>query len=162
MRDVSIQVRVKGVALDGASRSPIVILGDESGNVRLPIRVGPSEASSIIVELEEIRPTLPLTHDIVTQFFSRHRFRFDCLEIYDVDEDTYAARIRYRRFARRYVMEVRPSDGIALALRFRAPIILNEKARQETSRSIVDFASFASETEEFLFLDTANSASRTV
>jgi uncharacterized protein len=162
MSDPSIIVRVQGVALDAATRSPTVILGDKDGRVRLPIRVGPSEASAIIIELEEIRPTLPLTHDIVMQLFFRHRFKFDRLEIYDFDGGTYSARIRYRKFPRSYSMEVRPSDGIALALRFGAPIRVNESLSMEASRSIIDFASFIANSDEYLFLNAAESSQRSI
>jgi uncharacterized protein len=125
MTERSVEVKVKGVALDSATQSPIVILQDESGEILLPVCTGPSEASAIIVELEDIRPTLPLTHDIVSELFNRHGFTFQFLEIYGYADCSYLSRIRYRRFFRSFSMEVRPSDGIALALRLHGPIMVD-------------------------------------
>jgi uncharacterized protein len=156
MTDGSIEVVVKGVALDEKTKSPIVILGNESGKVSFPVRVGPSEASAIIVEFENIKPALPLTYDIVSELFIRHRFRFELLELYDYRSDAFLARIRYRKGFRRFTMEVRPSDGIAIALRFGASIVVREPARIGAAK-----ANFAFEADDdYLYLESGQMAAR--
>jgi bifunctional DNase/RNase len=118
-----VELHVKGFFLD-SDRMPVAVLSDASGKRVLPVWIGPSEASSIIVELEEIKSPRPLAHDILASYFQRHGFTMDGLEIYGQSgEFGYNARIKYHRRLRHYDMEVRPSDGIALAVRLKAPIL---------------------------------------
>jgi bifunctional DNase/RNase len=118
-----IQLHIKGFFLDH-DRMPVAVLNDSTGKRILPVWIGPSEASSIIVELEEIKSPRPLAHDILASYFQRHGFIMDSLEIYGHSgESGYSARIKYHRRWRHFDMEVRPSDGLALAVRLKAPIL---------------------------------------
>jgi bifunctional DNase/RNase len=118
-----VPLRIKGFFLDH-DRMPVVVLSDCDGQRILPVWVGPAEASAIITELEDIRAPRPVAHDILAQYFQRHGFVMDSLEIYaDAGEQGYSARIRYHHRWRHYQMEVRPSDGLALAVRLKAPIL---------------------------------------
>ena len=117
---------IKGIALEEESQLPIVILHNKEKNLLLPIHVGPFEASAIIVEMEGVRPPRPLTHDLLAQLFQKHRLRLLYVEIYGRLEDRHLARINYRSVFSRHSMEVRPSDGLALAIRLRAPIRVAE------------------------------------
>ena len=120
-------LHIKGFFLD-PERMPVVVLSDASGERILPIWTGPSEASSIIVELEEIKTPRPLTHDLLAKYFQRHGFTMDGLEIFDHSgEFGYNARLKYHRRLRHFDMEVRPSDGLALAVRLKAPILAEEQ-----------------------------------
>ncbi|MBA7712901.1 hypothetical protein ES703_121892 [subsurface metagenome] len=122
-----IELKIKGFALD-QNQMPIVILNDESGGHILPISIGPFEASAIIVELEDIKPPLPLTHDSFSNLMQRHGYKMDRLEIYDrLSQYIYLAGIRYHRGFRHFRMEIRPSDGLALAVRMDAPILAAEE-----------------------------------
>lgn len=119
---------IKGFALDPETGTPIAILKNEIEELILPLWIGPAEASAIIVELEEIRPPHPLTHDLFTYLFLRHGFKMDGLEIYDRSlEGSYLARIKYHRLFKHYSLGIRPSDGLALAVRWGAPIRVEEK-----------------------------------
>jgi bifunctional DNase/RNase len=121
-----VQLHIKGFFLDH-DRMPVAVLSDATGKRILPVWIGPSEASSIIVELEEIKSPRPLTHDILASYFQRHGFSMDCLEIYGRSGDAgYNARIKYHRRLRHFDMEVRPSDGLALAVRLKAPLLAEE------------------------------------
>lgn len=113
---------IKGIALDKKSELPLLLLQAHNNGHVLPLWIGPFEASAIITEVEGVHPPRPLTHDLFTQFFSKHNFTLTSLELYEKLEDRYFARINYRKGVRTYTMEVRPSDGIALALRLHAPI----------------------------------------
>ncbi len=120
-----VELKIKGFALD-EEKMPIVILADGQRRV-LPIWIGPFEASAIIVELEGITPPRPLTHDLLAMHFLRHGFSMDRLEIYGHSpQDCYRSRIVYHRRMRSFLMEVRPSDGLALAVRLGAPIVALE------------------------------------
>jgi bifunctional DNase/RNase len=123
---VMVELHIKGFFLD-SDRMPVAVLSDATGRRVLPLWIGPSEASSIIVELEEIKNPRPLAHDILASYFQRHGFNMDVLEIYEQSgEFGYNARIKYHRRLRHFDMEVRPSDGLALAVRLKAPVLAAE------------------------------------
>jgi bifunctional DNase/RNase len=118
-----VELHIRGFFLDH-DRMPVAVLSDGTGQKVLPVWIGPSEASSIIVELEEIKSPRPLSHDILASYFQRHGFTMDALEIYGQStEHGYNARIKYHRRLRHFEMEVRPSDGLALAVRLKAPVL---------------------------------------
>jgi bifunctional DNase/RNase len=126
MNSRKVALRVKGVAMNPNDSMPIVILQDISTNRTFPVIVGPSEASAIIIELEGIVPPRPLTHDLLVSLFDRHGFCFDCVELYDIHDKSYLARMKYHKGLRKYGQEIRPSDAIALALRMKKPIYADE------------------------------------
>ena len=119
--------KVKGIALEQRSRLPLVLLHNAEKNILLPINVGPFEASAIIVEMEGVQPPRPLTHDLLAKMFQKHHFRLTAVEIYACVEEKQLSRIRYRSRFASYEMEVRPSDGIALAIRLDAPILITDE-----------------------------------
>jgi bifunctional DNase/RNase len=121
-----VELHIKGFFLD-SDRMPVAVLSDAAGKRVLPVWIGPSEASSIIVELEEIKSPRPLAHDILAYYFHRHGFTMDALEIYgQAGEFGYNARIKYHRRLRHFDIEVRPSDGLALAVRLKAPVLAED------------------------------------
>ncbi len=119
-----VALKIRGFLLD-RDNMPIVMLAEEAGRRLLPVWVGPSEASAIIVELEKIRPPEPLAHDLLAVLFQRHGLHMERLELYPRPEEecSYGARIVYRQGLRRCSLETRPSDGLALAVRLGAPIL---------------------------------------
>jgi|GEM_PF-422577 len=117
-----IEMKVRGLALEQDHQMPLVILQDVEKQKTLAVTIGPSEASSIIIELEGIQLPRPHTHDIIVRLFERHKFKMLCLEIYAFLDNKYLSRIHYSKGTRKYTMEIRPSDGIALALKLEAPI----------------------------------------
>jgi bifunctional DNase/RNase len=122
-----VALKIRGFLLD-RDNMPIVMLVEESGQRVLPVWVGPSEASAIIVELESIRSPEPLTHDLLAGLFLQHGLSMERLEIYrQPGSGGCAARVVYRHGLRRYTLETRPSDGLALAVRLGAPILGEEE-----------------------------------
>ncbi len=119
-----VALKIRGFLLD-RDNMPIVMLAEETGQRLLPVWIGPSEASAIIVELEKIRPPEPLAHDLLAVLFQRHGLHMERLELYPRPEEecSYGARIVYRQGLRRCSLETRPSDGLALAVRLGAPIL---------------------------------------
>ncbi len=113
---------VAGVALADDGDTPLVLLRDSADGRYLSVPVGAFEASAIIIEIEGIKPPRPLTHDLFAELFSRHGFKFIAFGIYARGDEGFLGKILYRKGFRSYSMEVRPSDGIALALRLGAPI----------------------------------------
>jgi bifunctional DNase/RNase len=144
---------VKGLALDERDQMPVVILQNLERNLILPLFVGPFEASAIIIEIEGVRPPRPLTHDLFSELFQRHRFHLLSVEIYGKFNDEYLARLRYKTKVSVHTMEVRPSDGIALALRLNAPILVDERllaSIEDASR----FLAGSEATADILYLET--------
>jgi uncharacterized protein len=155
----TVQLFVAGVALDDETDAPTVLLRSEPGDSLLSVPVGAFEASAIIIEVEGLKPPRPLTHDLFAQLFARHAFRLVCFELYGRGEDGYLGRLRYRKGFRSYSMEVRPSDGIALALRLGAPIQAAE-ALVEVVSSPTSLDPGLSASESVLFLDSRSYSMR--
>jgi len=153
MTPKTVRLSVAGVALDDETDAPSVLLRSESGTAVLSIPVGAFEASAIIIEVEGLKPPRPLTHDLFAQIFARHAFHLKCFELYARGEDGFLGRLRYRKGLRNFSMEVRPSDGIALALRLDAPIEAVEDL-VEVVASPATLDSGGSSSESVLFLDS--------
>ena len=124
-RSTFVELKVRGIALDPESQMPMVLLQDQERRKVITVSVGPFEASAIIIEMEGVAPPRPLTHDIISHLFTNHGFTMKYLEIYNFVDNKYLARIQYTRRLKKYTMEVRPSDGIALALRLKASILVD-------------------------------------
>jgi len=156
MRDEIIELSVKGIALEEESQMPILILKDKASDRLLPISVGPFEASAIIIELQGIEPPRPLTHDILAEFFQRHGFQMLYIEIYGVLDHKHTARMLYRKGFKNYSMEIRPSDGIALALRLNARICSSDKVMSLHTEEQASLKNLETLSSEFLYLEADN------
>ena len=110
--------------LDPNSNSPIVVLQDEASGVLLPIWIGIFEAHSIAMKLEGIQPPRPMTHDLLTNTFTAVQGLVERVEVTDLVDNTYFARIYFQMADKAYTLDSRPSDAIALALRTTSPIFV--------------------------------------
>jgi uncharacterized protein len=119
-----LEFTIYGAAILPQSQTPFIILFNEKEKISLSLPVGPFEASAIIIEMEGVVPPRPLTHDLFAQLFTKHHLDLLSVEIYACLEDSQLARINYRHGLVKHAMEVRPSDGIALAVRLDAPIYI--------------------------------------
>ncbi|MCX7023226.1 MAG: DUF151 domain-containing protein [Spirochaetes bacterium] len=136
MRAKMIELRVRGIAIIRDGAASLVVLEDFTTGRKVGVPVGPSEAGTVILELEGVSPSKPRTHDILVSMFRDHGFRFDRAELRDdgplgipgIDDNggRYLARIVYRQGLRTWKRDVRPSDAIALALKLKAPIVAPE------------------------------------
>lgn len=117
---------VHGLALDPASNAPIVVLKDREGGRFLPIWVGIIEASAIAFELESVKFARPMTHDLFVQTLGKLGAVVSAACIVDLRDKTYFAEITLRTEQGELVVDARPSDAIALALRAKAPIFCDD------------------------------------
>jgi len=124
-----IPVKVKEIAYD-IMMNPVVLLIDEDELKALPIWVGPFEAHAIAVALQGIYVDRPLTHDLLMVICNRLEARLSMVVINDVNEGTYFAELHMWHQGNELVIDSRPSDAIALALRTETPIYLTEKVAQ--------------------------------
>jgi len=122
-----IEMQVMGIALDTRTGSPIIVLNDKDNTRALPIWIGSSEASSIIRQIEKIKVARPMTHDLICSILQETGYDMSRVEIYDVSEDTYFANIvLVDEEGEEILIDSRPSDAIAIALRAEAPIFVTE------------------------------------
>ena len=101
-----------------------MILKEVSGNRRLPIIIGASEAQSIALEMEGIKPPRPLTHDLLANVIDNLGGDLQDIFISELSEHTYFAKLRIRKEGELIEVDCRPSDAIALAVRFDAAVFV--------------------------------------
>ncbi len=144
-----IEMRVMGIALDTRSGSPIVVLHDNENRKALPIWIGSAEASAIIRKIENIAVTRPMTHDLIINLVKQMDYELDRVEINDVDKETYFAKIFIVNAEKKeIILDARPSDAIAVAIRVDAPIFVSANVLANGSVSC-DSAKDEEEAQEF-------------
>ncbi|WP_026167145.1 bifunctional nuclease family protein [Balneola vulgaris] len=125
----------------GLSTSPssggayALILSEASGNRRLPIIIGSFEAQAIALELENIKPPRPMTHDLLKNFVLSVNAEVQHIHINDLSDGTFYAQIVLQREGETIEIDARPSDAIALAVRFGTDIYVNDTVLNEAGIS---------------------------
>ncbi|OQY50391.1 MAG: hypothetical protein B6240_01750 [Desulfobacteraceae bacterium 4572_87] len=117
---------ISGLTVDPITNSPIVILREIDGDATLPIWIGLLEATAIASELEGIKFSRPMTHDLLKNMMDMVHIRVTRIEICDLRDNTYYARINFDFNGKKMSIDARPSDAIALSLRLDAPIFVSE------------------------------------
>lgn len=103
-----------------------LVLGEQNGQRRLPVIIGNFEAQSIAIELENMQPSRPLTHDIFKSFAESFQISVVEVIIYNLVEGVFFAKIVCERDGERMEIDARTSDAIALAVRFKCPMFTYE------------------------------------
>ncbi len=136
----SIEMNVGGLTLDPSTRSPIVVLKDSGNTVNLPIWIGLLEATAIATEIEGVEMARPMTHDLLSKMIDELGGEVVHVEISDLRENTYYARIQIRTNGESRTIDSRPSDAISLALRVKSPIYVARKVLEasESAVQVVD------------------------
>jgi hypothetical protein len=133
-----IEMTIKGLMVDPITNMPIVILKDTQGDRVLPIWVGIFEANAIALQVENIATPRPMTHDLLRNIISDLDGQVDRVVVSDLKDNTFFAVIHLTVRGERLAVDARPSDAIALALRTRAPILVEETVIDNAKT--VDFA----------------------
>ncbi|RMF64313.1 MAG: hypothetical protein D6743_09485 [Calditrichaeota bacterium] len=128
-----IAVRVDRVTLDAQTNRFVVILRDDVNNRWLPIVVGNNEAQAIALQLENVSPPRPLTHDLIKNLLESLEAKVARVVVNDLRENTYYALISLKLNGHATDIDARPSDAIALALRMHAPIFVAEEVMNKAS-----------------------------
>lgn len=121
-----LEVKVEGLALDMTTNSPVVILAPTAIKKVLPIWIGHAEAWGIAMELSGIKPKRPMTYDLLKEVVSTLDAVVDRVEITELREQTFYACVHLQANGNIYKLDARPSDSIAIALKFGARIFVNE------------------------------------
>ena len=122
-----IEMSIKGLMVDPITNMPIVILKDKLGERVLSIWVGIFEANAIALQIENVSTPRPMTHDLLRNIITDLQASVDKIVVCDLKENTFYALIHLKTPAGPVAIDARPSDAIALALRTRAPIMVDEK-----------------------------------
>ena len=134
-----------------------LVLGEEKGNRRLPIIIGMFEAQAIAIEIEKIEPNRPMTHDLFKFFAEKFNFTVEEIFISEFREGVFFAKIVSTDGTRTVEIDSRPSDAIAIGLRFGVPIYTTESILSEAGIVLSD----TEEEEEAEIHEVAESKSKT-
>jgi hypothetical protein len=122
-----IEVKIKDIAFDVGKNGATVLLTDLKGEKTLPIWIGLFEAKAIALELQQIRPQRPMTHDLISNIFRELHATITRIIITDLNENVYYALIYAKNAQGEIAIDSRPSDAIAVALRVHAPIFVENR-----------------------------------
>jgi len=119
-----IEMFIKGLMIDPVTNMPIVILRDEDSQRTLPIWVGPVEANAIALQIENVSPPRPMTHDLLRNMLEDLGGRLKRVIISDLKDGTFYAYLEIDRAGEILFVDSRPSDALALSIRTRAPVFV--------------------------------------
>ena len=124
---MDILMTISGLTVDPLAKSPIVILKEVDGDKTLPIWIGLLEATAIASELEGIKFSRPMTHDLLNNLLDMVTIEVTKIEVCDLRDSTYYALIHFKQGDKEMSIDARPSDALAIALRVKAPIFVDEE-----------------------------------
>ncbi len=122
-----VEVNLVGLIMDQVSKSPVMVLKALDGTKVIPIWIGMNEANAIAMELENICSPRPMTHDLLKNILCDLQAFLDKVIITDIVENTYYAELHIEQDGRQKVIDCRPSDAVALALKNHARIFVSRQ-----------------------------------
>ncbi len=148
-REGFVLMKVGGLALDPVTKTPVVVLKDDTEKLNLPIWIGLLEATSMATQLEGIKMARPMTHDLLKGMIEELGARVQRIEVTALKDNTFYAAIHFDVDGVAHSLDSRPSDAISLALRTSSPIyvarevleassVLNEQTPGEAAQDISD------------------------
>lgn len=144
-----IQLEILGLSSSQSqSGSFALILGEKTGNRRLPIIIGMFEAQSIAIQIEKISPNRPLTHDLFKSFAEHVHVTILEVLISDLKEGVFYSKIVCSDGATTFELDARPSDAIAIGLRFGVPIFTVESVLSEAGIILSDLDENVDDTDD--------------
>jgi uncharacterized protein len=135
---MEIEMKIRGLMMDPAANTPIVILKEVNGEAMLPIWVGAFEANAIAVEIEKLATQRPMTHDLLKNIVWELGASVKRVVITDLIDSTFFAVIEMTRNGEVLVIDSRPSDAIALALRVDCPIYVKDEVIKSSNSSVTE------------------------
>ncbi|MGB5631429.1 MAG: bifunctional nuclease family protein [Waterburya sp.] len=128
-----IEMKVAGIVLNAASRSPMILLKDSSERRALPIFIGQDQADAIIKALEGQRPSRPLTHDLIANILDNCNIKLERIIIHSLSDDIFYAVLCIDLNGVKKEIDCRPSDAVAVAIRTDSPIWVMEEVIADAS-----------------------------
>ncbi len=124
---MQIEMSIKGLMVDPVTNQPIIILRDDAGDRVLPIWVGVFEANAIALQIENVATPRPMTHDLLRNVIQDLDGEVQKVVVSELKDNTFFAIIHLAVRGEPVLIDARPSDAIALALRTKAPIFVEEE-----------------------------------
>lgn len=140
-----IEMTVEGIGID-PSNNPLVLLRDAERKVFVPIWIGHAEALSIQLELDSKQPQRPMTHDLIANILGDLNVKLVRVTVNDFADSVYYASLHLqvgRSAGNIHEIDARPSDAIALALRTKAQILVNDEVAEKTGIQVEEHVSLA-------------------
>ncbi len=136
---MEIEVKIRALMMDPNSGTPIIILKDVSSETMLPIWVGAYEANAIALEIEKVTPQRPMTHDLLRNLIVEMGASVERVVVTELKDNTFFAVIQMRHTdGSTLMLDSRPSDAIALALRADCPIYVNDEVIKASRNTVSD------------------------
>jgi bifunctional DNase/RNase len=136
---MEIEVKIRGLMMDPGSGTPIIILKDINSETMLPIWVGAYEANAIALEIEKILPQRPMTHDLLRNIVTELGASVERVVVTELRDNTFFAVIVMKGSTGEAILiDARPSDAIALALRADCPIFVDEEVIHASRNTVSD------------------------
>ena len=129
-----ITMAISGLTVDPVTNSPIVILKEVDGDLTLPIWIGLLEATAIASEMEGIKFSRPMTHDLLKNLMEMVDIKVAKIEVSDLKNNTYYAVIHFKHGDKEMTIDARPSDALAISLRVNVPILVAEEVISQSSQ----------------------------
>lgn len=130
------KANIAHMAIDPSSNTPVIILKTEEGDERVPIWIGLLEARSIVSALNDVTFDRPMTHDLFKNFMGLLDIHISRIDIRDIKDKTYYAEIHFMAKDDTFSMDARPSDAIAMAIRFKAPIYVDDSVIDKSAETV--------------------------
>ena len=131
-----VEMQIRGLMMDPVTNVPIVVLKDVGGETVLPIWVGMFEANAIALELEKTTTPRPMTHDLMQNITRGLNAVVTKVVVSELRDDTYYAVIWMEQAGEHVVVDARPSDAIALALRWDCPIFVSRQVIEHSRQTV--------------------------
>jgi bifunctional DNase/RNase len=128
------EVEVTAVVVDPGTRQPVVLLQGKRDRRPLAMAIGHFEANGIAIVLQGVTPPRPLTHDLFLKVLGDLRASLKQIVVTDLRDDVFYAQLYLEAAGTRLVVDSRPSDAIALALRARVPILVEDRVFDKADR----------------------------
>ena len=153
-----VEMKVEGLTLDPLTNMPIIILKDSTGQKALPIWVGIFEANAIALEIESITTPRPMTHDLLKNVVLSMQGEIKHILVNELKDNTFHAMIAVNYNGNILNIDSRPSDALALAVRFESPVFVEDAVIDENGIEFEkeDFGDEAIVDEFKEFLDQVN------
>lgn len=133
-----VEMELNKIIIDEKRHDQVIVLKEKSGERLLPIVIGMHEAAAIKMQLSGVYPPRPMTHDLLKSILEDLDARVEKIVIDKLEENTFHAKIFIALDSKSKIIDARPSDSIALAVRTKSPIFVEEEVLKKTNGSLGD------------------------
>lgn len=130
------EATVVAVLVDPTTRQPVIVLEGKRDHRQLTMAIGLAEATGIALPLQGVTPPRPLTHDLFLTLFGRLKVSLSRVVIHDFRDDTYFATVHLAVDGAAMTLDSRPSDAIALAIRAKVPVLVEDRVFERGSAPV--------------------------